>query len=350
MGSICPLCGFRDASNTTSGLEQIIECIYCGQYIIDRESLRRIDFFVQNDVYTKLKIAAIAYEFNLQCIPIAICANGESSWRDYVTITPEELVASFPLTINRIIDRSLMNLDNNSKSMGHPLFPKELRTSLDFSCFFSLDYSQFSSMLKIMREMKYIDVSGNTGTMVSEGGREPQFSQPIKIALLPAGYARIQQLENEPPGGSPQAFVAMWFDDSRLVYYTDAIAPAIQDAHKGYIEVESVRIDYVPHNDKICDKIISEIRKSHYVVADVTGNNAGAYYEAGFAQGLGIPVIWAVDENVAKEKPMHFDVRQYNTVFYSSVEDLKEKLTARIARTIPIQYLSYRKEGPLRFE
>lgn len=350
MAHACPLCNYQDASCTASGLEQIIECNYCGQFIVDRESLRRISFFTKNDPYVKLKIAAIAYEYNLQRIPIAICANNESSWRGYIALTPEQLMANFPLSINQIIDRSLINLDNNSKNMGHPLFPKELQTSLDFACFYSFDHSQFLNMVKIMQDMKYIAVSGNATTMISDGGRESRFGHPINVSLLPAGYARIQQLESEPPGGSPQAFVAMWFDDSRLVYYTDAISPAIYDAHKDYVEVNPIRIDYVPHNDKICDKIISEIRKSHYVVADVTGNNAGAYYEAGFAQGLGIPVIWAVDENVAKEKPMHFDVRQYNTVFYKSVEDLKEKLTVRIARTISPQYLCNRKEGRITLE
>ena len=259
-------------------------------------------------------------------------------------------MARFPLSINGIIDRALMNLDNNSKNMGHPLSPKVLRTSLDFACFYAFNSSQFTRILKIMEDMAYISVGGNPTTMMSDGGREPKFSQPVSASLLPAGYTRIKQLVNEPPEGSPQAFVAMWFDDSRRMYYTDAIEPAIRDAHKNFIIVNPIRIDYVPHNDKICDKIISEIRKSHYVVADVTGNNAGAYYEAGFAQGLGVPVIWAVDEIIAKDEPMHFDVRQYNTVFYKSVEDLKEKLTVRIARTIPPQYLCNRKEEHLTFE
>jgi len=48
----------------------------------------------------------------------------------------------------------------------------------------------------------------------------------------------------------------------------------------------------VHHNEKICDKIVSEIRKSRLLVADFTDNRGGVYFEAGFAMGLSIPVIW----------------------------------------------------------
>ena len=35
-----------------------------------------------------------------------------------------------------------------------------------------------------------------------------------------------------------------------------------------------------------------QIRKSKFLIADFTGQRGGVYYEAGFAYGLGLPVIW----------------------------------------------------------
>ena len=65
----------------------------------------------------------------------------------------------------------------------------------------------------------------------------------------------------------------------------------IEDA--GY---EAVRIDEKEHTNKIDDEIIAEIRRSRFVVADFTqgkdGARGGVYYEAGFAHGLGIEVIF----------------------------------------------------------
>lgn len=51
------------------------------------------------------------------------------------------------------------------------------------------------------------------------------------------------------------------------------------------------------HNNKIDDQIVAEIRRSKLVLVDATGARPNAYFEAGFAAGLGIPVIWCCSSN-----------------------------------------------------
>ena len=131
----------------------------------------------------------------------------------------------------------------------------------------------------------------------------------------------------------------MWFDKSRDDAFLRGIKPAIEEAHKPEVNVIAKRVDYDEHNNKICDHIVSEIRRSRYAVIDVTdnnGGNGGAYYEGGFAQGLGIPVIWAVEKAFFANNSLHFDVRQYNAVVYESISDLKKRLEMRIKATIPL--------------
>lgn len=88
-----------------------------------------------------------------------------------------------------------------------------------------------------------------------------------------------------------QVFVAMWFDPSMDDAFFNGIEPAIREA--GY---KALRIDQKPHNNKIDDEIIAEIRRSKFLVADFTqgddGARGGVYYEAGFAHGLGLKVIF----------------------------------------------------------
>ena len=79
-------------------------------------------------------------------------------------------------------------------------------------------------------------------------------------------------------------------------------------------------------------KIIAEIRQSRFLIADVTQQKAGVYYEAGFAHGLGIPVIWCVREDELNN--VHFDTRQYNHILWNSEKDLREKLETFIIATI----------------
>ncbi|MBZ0167218.1 MAG: nucleoside 2-deoxyribosyltransferase, partial [Candidatus Omnitrophica bacterium] len=58
----------------------------------------------------------------------------------------------------------------------------------------------------------------------------------------------------------------------------------------------------------------------------------GVYFEAGFAYGLGIPVIWCCREDNIKK--LHFDTRQYNHLLWSNAKELKNKLISRIKATI----------------
>ncbi len=77
-----------------------------------------------------------------------------------------------------------------------------------------------------------------------------------------------------------QVFVAMWFDDSMLEAYERGIEPAICAA--GY---KPLRIDREHYVGPVADKIVAEIGKSRFVVADLTGRAesgapGGVYYEA----------------------------------------------------------------------
>ena len=96
-----------------------------------------------------------------------------------------------------------------------------------------------------------------------------------------------------------------------------------------------MNLAFLEHNEKIDDKIIAEIRKSGILVADLTENNQGVYFEAGLAMGLGIPVIWTCRKD--NFESIHFDTRQYNYIVWENPGELKEKLKNRIEATNPIR-------------
>lgn len=144
------------------------------------------------------------------------------------------------------------------------------------------------------------------------------------------GYARLDELDKTFATTS-RAFVAMWFDESMSEAWECGIAPAIRDA--GY---EPVRIDQQEHVNKIDDEIVAEIRRARFVVADFTqgdtGARGGVYYEAGFAHGLDIPVIFTCREDSLGK--VHFDTRQYNHIVWTDPEGLRQSLKNRIAAVI----------------
>jgi len=158
------------------------------------------------------------------------------------------------------------------------------------------------------------------------------------LRLTSKGLERLDSLASS-AAESNQAFVAMWFASALDVAFVDGFESAIRD--NGY---QAMRIDKKEHANKIDDEIIAEIRRSRFLVADFTCElieheqkvvplpRGGVYYEAGFAQGLGIPVIWTVRSDCIDY--VHFDTRQYSHVVWDSPEDLREKLRNRIGAVI----------------
>ena len=125
-----------------------------------------------------------------------------------------------------------------------------------------------------------------------------------------------------------QCFVAMWFDPSMNSAYEEGIKKAVEEC--GYTPL---RIDKKPDVNKIDDEIIAEIRRSRFVVADFThdkktGVRGGVYYEAGFAYGLGLEVIYSCWKGLEEE--LNFDTRQYHHILWETPEDLRIQLRDRI--------------------
>ena len=143
------------------------------------------------------------------------------------------------------------------------------------------------------------------------------------------GYARVEEIYDSV--ASRQAFVAMWFDASMDEAYEHGIAPAIESA--GFA---CKVINRDPTVDKIDDAIMAEIRRSKFIVADFThgedGARGGVYYEAGFAEGLGIPVIFTCHKDTIDD--VHFDTRQRNHIVWSDPEELRQRLLERIQARI----------------
>jgi hypothetical protein len=127
--------------------------------------------------------------------------------------------------------------------------------------------------------------------------------------------------------GSTQGFVAMWFHETLDEAWTRGFDPAIRAA--GFVPL---RIDNKEYVGGISDEIMSEIRRSRFVVADYTGQVNGVYFEAGFALGLGLTVIPTCRSDEIDR--LHFDIRHINTLPWAQPEDLVERLSKRIRAVI----------------
>ena len=126
---------------------------------------------------------------------------------------------------------------------------------------------------------------------------------------------------------SSKAFIAMSFDPTLEDNYTVGIKPALES-----LGFEVIRADKQHHNSKIDTKICEWIAESRFVVADYTGHRAGVYYEAGFAKGLGLPVVQVCSTNDFGN--LHFDVKTISTLKFDTPSQLQSLLKDHVLATI----------------
>jgi hypothetical protein len=150
---------------------------------------------------------------------------------------------------------------------------------------------------------------------------------PSALIILPKGWQHLETLSALRPD-SRKAFVAMSFDKKLRYIFNDGIKPACEA--NGF---EAIRVDDQEYNEVVYDKIIAGIRESRFVIADVTQQKNGVYFEGGFAKGLGLTVIWTWKSDELK-KPPHFDIQHFNHIHWKTIDELREKLELRIRATI----------------
>jgi len=156
----------------------------------------------------------------------------------------------------------------------------------------------------------------------------------LDVALSLKGWERVNELLRAAKD-SRKAFMAMKFGDPQLdAIFHDHFKPAVFQT--GF---SLRRLDEEPHAGLIDDRMRVEIRTSRFLIADLTHGNSGAYWEAGYAEGLGRPVIYTCRKDVfddVKQRP-HFDTNHHQTVIWdpASIQDALNQLKAVIRVTLP---------------
>jgi hypothetical protein len=154
--------------------------------------------------------------------------------------------------------------------------------------------------------------------------------------LTPAGWDHFRELTTTGLG-SRHAFMAMQFGEPGLdsvvqEYFLPAVKSAGFDLRRVIDNQGAGLID---------DQMRVAIRTSRFVVCDLTHGNRGAYWEAGFAEGLGKPVIYTCRaeefHSMDPAKRPHFDTGHLNTIPWdpSNLQSAADRLKAMVRATLP---------------
>jgi hypothetical protein len=117
-------------------------------------------------------------------------------------------------------------------------------------------------------------------------------------------------------------------DEQRIFKEYDERFDAIEEV-LGDLDCYAIRIDKEAPLDGLVDRIKDEIRTANFVIADLTDERPSCYFEVGYAEALGVPVIHIASKQsvVSPGTPtkIHFDIHK-SVNFFTNHAELKEKL------------------------
>lgn len=282
----CAVCG-ETATDLDSGEPAVLyqDCPRCGKFKIARD-IPRIHESVRHKVSGWIRDQNILGE-----IP-EIC-------RGLPLIVPPRL--------QQRADRLLEYVSKRHSHLGEPFDTKDVAL---IAVTYSVDLREVDYLLEFLREQGYLR-KALTG-----------------MAVTPKGYEKVEE-QGARQTESAQGVIAMWFDKQMEEALHDGFETGIRDA--GY---KPVRIDRLELVRKLDDEVIAQIRSARFVVADFTGQRGGVYFEAGFALGLNLPVIWTC-RNDHLDK-LHFDIRQFAFIDWREPGELALRLRKRIEAVIGV--------------
>lgn len=291
----CPICKLdaKDVKVWDYGERQTLECNRCGKFTITRTAAQLAK---QRSLGTKLS---------------AWIRERSESGSDVPEINSETLKdVEQALPSYRVSEKQLLLLRAFERKTDFPGQRLDVVPHLDYPLAWASGEKEFVYLLRNMIERGLV--------RRADGPEDLNDSFVFEMEITSSGWDYLD-VQSRQAVISDQVFVAMSFSPELTPAWVDGIQPALLKAN-----FRPYRVDAVPHIDRIDAKIITEIKNSRFVVADVTQQRAGVYFEAGYALALGLPVFWCVREDDLAN--VHFDTRQYNHIVWQNEQHLSEQL------------------------
>jgi hypothetical protein len=152
------------------------------------------------------------------------------------------------------------------------------------------------------------------------------------VGLTLSGWEKFESEKRGNAKGS-YGFLAIKFGHARLdKFITDTLKPTIKTG----INYDLFDMRDVARAGVIDNLMRAQIRDSSFAIVDLTHDNSGAYWEAGYAEGLGKPVIYICEKSKFNEAQTHFDTNHCTTVLWSSqdIELFKKEIVATLRRSL----------------
>lgn len=236
-------------------------------------------------------------------------------------------------TINYLLNRQLPNAAEQANNLVLWL-GRNLRATGDL---INMTYEQWMPILGALTRDGVIFIAKELkarGILNNE-----LLPKSVRMTLTLDGWSKFEQLQHG-DSESRSAFMAMQYGNDYLnSIYKDCFRPAVKQT--GF---DLQRLDEMPGTGLIDNRLRVEILTARFLLVDLTFSNDGAYWEAGYAEGLGKPVFYTcLEPFFKKEAPyqdaggVHFDTDHQTIILWTpgNYGETSEKLKANIRATLP---------------
>jgi hypothetical protein len=153
----------------------------------------------------------------------------------------------------------------------------------------------------------------------------------MEIDLTLSGWAEFEKERRGQTAGG-YGFIALKFNDPVLdPFVIDVVKPAVSALGFELVDMRDAA------EAGIIDNVMrARIRDASFVLVDLTHANEGAYWEAGYAEGLGKPVLYLCKREVFETSGTHFDTNHCTTILWDPATPgpFTEELTATLRRSL----------------
>lgn len=227
-------------------------------------------------------------------------------------------------------ERAIRFIGDRVSAQGESLreIPAEFRAAIG-----ATDYDRGLWLVDQLTERRLVDVGSEDNRLgVRFGDSTHVYTRLLmSVTLTLDGWQEYESVKRG-RSASNYGFVALQFNEPELDKLLDITKNSIHD-EMGYDLIDMRDVEQAG----IIDNIMRvQIQGAAFVLADLTHRNPGAYWEAGYAEGLGKPVVYMCRKDVFEERGTHFDTNHCTTIPWSSDDPggFCERLIATLRRSL----------------
>ncbi|MBS1514361.1 MAG: hypothetical protein JSS63_04990 [Bacteroidetes bacterium] len=183
-------------------------------------------------------------------------------------------------------------------------------------------FKNFNFVYNRLKEHGYLNMSNNS--LTKEG----------------LAYSKnLIQRDSNVTAFSKTVFVAHSFSPNMIKFFKETIRPIVEE-----FNLSAISISGEEPSETLDVSILNQIAQSRFIISDVTEARPSVYFEAGYAHGREIRVIYTCREDhnsdsenfVAKNNKVHFDIRNRKITWWDmkNLEPFKEELRERIKQLL----------------